>query len=66
MREPQKAICLPLREEAIAWTLSQAQAGDLVLLAGKGDETDQEIGGVRRPFDDREEARKVLQAKGWA
>ncbi|HKK67222.1 MAG TPA: UDP-N-acetylmuramoyl-L-alanyl-D-glutamate--2,6-diaminopimelate ligase, partial [Bacteroidales bacterium] len=42
------------RKEAIkvAWTL--AKPGDLVLIAGKGHETYQEIQGVKHHFDDRE------------
>ena len=42
------------RAEAIAWALSRAKRGDVVLLCGKGHETYQEIGGVRRPMDERE------------
>lgn len=42
------------REQAIGQACSMAQSGDLVLIAGKGHETYQEIKGVRYPFDDRE------------
>jgi UDP-N-acetylmuramoyl-L-alanyl-D-glutamate--2,6-diaminopimelate ligase len=38
-----------------------AQPGDLVLVAGKGHETYQEIDGVRYPFDDRAQLRTHLQ-----
>lgn len=38
--------------------------GDVVLVAGKGHETYQEVGGVRRPFSDVEVARTAL--KEWA
>ncbi|OYD70839.1 UDP-N-acetylmuramoyl-L-alanyl-D-glutamate--2,6-diaminopimelate ligase [Rhodococcus sp. OK302] len=37
-------------EQAVRW----AQPGDVVLVAGKGHETGQEIDGVKHPFDDRE------------
>ena len=37
-----------------------AGEGDVVVLAGKGHETYQEINGVRTHFDDREEAAKWL------
>lgn len=37
-----------------------AQAGDLILVAGKGHEKYQEIKGVRYPFDDLEELKKCL------
>lgn len=40
------------RKQAIEYALSQAQAGDLVLVAGKGHEDYQEIQGVRYLFDD--------------
>lgn len=42
-----------LREEAVARALSMAQKGDVVLIAGKGDEPYQEIEGVKHPFSDR-------------
>ncbi|MFP4055290.1 MAG: UDP-N-acetylmuramoyl-L-alanyl-D-glutamate--2,6-diaminopimelate ligase [Candidatus Brocadiia bacterium] len=48
------------RREAIRKALGFARPGDLVLIAGKGHETYQELDGVRFPFDDREEARRAL------
>jgi UDP-N-acetylmuramoyl-L-alanyl-D-glutamate--2,6-diaminopimelate ligase len=48
------------RGEAIAWALSQARAGDCVLIAGKGHEDYQQIGEKRVEFDDREQARQWL------
>ena len=44
------------REKAITRALALAKEGDIVLLAGKGHETYQEIMGVKHHFDDREEA----------
>jgi len=41
------------RKKAIAYALSNAGAGDVVMIAGKGHETTQEIQGVKYPFDDR-------------
>ncbi|MDH4249425.1 MAG: UDP-N-acetylmuramoyl-L-alanyl-D-glutamate--2,6-diaminopimelate ligase, partial [Deltaproteobacteria bacterium] len=41
------------RREAIVWALENAGAGDMILIAGKGDENYQEIQGVKRPFEDR-------------
>ena len=38
-----------------------AEPGDVVLVAGKGHEQGQEIGGVVLPFDDREVAREALR-----
>ncbi|MBJ6145113.1 UDP-N-acetylmuramoyl-L-alanyl-D-glutamate--2,6-diaminopimelate ligase [Hymenobacter sp. BT559] len=48
------------RRQAIRDAVSLARPGDLVLVAGKGHETYQEIKGVKLPFDDREELRKAL------
>jgi UDP-N-acetylmuramoyl-L-alanyl-D-glutamate--2,6-diaminopimelate ligase len=51
---------LPDRRLAIRTAVSLARTGDLVLVAGKGHETYQEIKGVKLPFDDREELRTAL------
>jgi len=48
------------RREAIAAAIGAAAAGDTVLLAGKGHETDQIIGTERTHLDDREEARVAI------
>ena len=54
------------RAEAVQETVNSAQAGDVILLAGKGHEDYQEIDGVRYPSDDRELARQALAAQGGA
>jgi len=48
------------RQVAIFTAVHQARAGDVILVAGKGHETYQEIAGVRHPFSDREVARAAL------
>ncbi|WP_200880645.1 UDP-N-acetylmuramoyl-L-alanyl-D-glutamate--2,6-diaminopimelate ligase [Porphyromonas gingivicanis] len=48
------------RKEAIRTACRLAQKGDVILVAGKGHETYQEIAGVRHHFDDREELRTAL------
>ncbi|MDH4069570.1 MAG: UDP-N-acetylmuramoyl-L-alanyl-D-glutamate--2,6-diaminopimelate ligase [Ignavibacteria bacterium] len=53
------------RRKAIAQALEGAQAGDVVLIAGKGHETYQIIGDVRTELDDREEVRKFLRDRKW-
>ncbi|MDX6726347.1 MAG: UDP-N-acetylmuramoyl-L-alanyl-D-glutamate--2,6-diaminopimelate ligase, partial [Baekduia sp.] len=52
------------RRAAIERAIGLAGAGDVVVIAGKGHETYQEIaGGVKLPFDDREVAREALRAR---
>jgi UDP-N-acetylmuramoyl-L-alanyl-D-glutamate--2,6-diaminopimelate ligase len=53
----------PDRTRAIALALGEARRGDVVLIAGKGHETYQEIRGVRRPYNDVVVARAAL--KRW-
>ncbi|MBY0346434.1 MAG: UDP-N-acetylmuramoyl-L-alanyl-D-glutamate--2,6-diaminopimelate ligase [Neisseriaceae bacterium] len=48
------------RQAAIEWAISQAHAGDVVLIAGKGHENYQIIGETRLPFSDFEVAKKAL------
>jgi UDP-N-acetylmuramoyl-L-alanyl-D-glutamate--2,6-diaminopimelate ligase len=50
------------RAQAIADLVQSAQAGDVILLAGKGHENYQEIHGLRHPFSDLDEASKALAA----
>ncbi len=49
------------RRAAIAAALEAAGPGDVVLIAGKGHETGQEVAGVVHPFDDREVVRELLR-----
>jgi len=56
-------IVEPDRRLAIRRALEEAQAGDVVVIAGKGHETYQEIGGRRAPFDDVVEARRALSVR---
>jgi UDP-N-acetylmuramoyl-L-alanyl-D-glutamate--2,6-diaminopimelate ligase len=59
----------PDRAAAIALAIGEAAPGDVVLIAGKGHEAVQIIGDETRPFDDRDEARRALEAdreaRGW-
>lgn len=45
------------RREAIKAAVALARPGDIILVAGKGHETYQDVGGVKHHFDDREEVR---------
>ena len=50
------------RREAIYQACSEAQPGDIVLIAGKGHETYQEIKGIKFDFDDRAVLQEAFQA----
>jgi UDP-N-acetylmuramyl tripeptide synthase len=50
------------RAEAIRCAMRLATPADIVLIAGKGHETTQEIAGRRLPFDDLQVARAALEA----
>jgi UDP-N-acetylmuramoyl-L-alanyl-D-glutamate--2,6-diaminopimelate ligase len=52
----------PDRRSAIARALALAEAGDVVVVAGKGHEQGQEVAGEKHPFDDREVVREALRA----
>jgi UDP-N-acetylmuramoyl-L-alanyl-D-glutamate--2,6-diaminopimelate ligase len=52
------------RRAAIAEALRRANPGDVVLVAGKGHETEQVIAGVAHPFDDRAAIRELLAVGG--
>lgn len=51
--QKRKALRIADRREAIRTACMLARAGDIILVAGKGHETYQEIEGVKHPFDDR-------------
>lgn len=56
-------IVMPDRREAILAAITLAEEDDIVLIAGKGHEDYQIIGGKRFPFDDRVVARKALASR---
>lgn len=59
--EKNRVPAIPDRAEAIRTAWLMAQPGDIVLVAGKGHETYQEIQGVRHHFDDREAVRNLFE-----
>jgi len=59
-------FCIADRAQAIAAAFAHAQAGDTVLLAGKGHEQSIIIGREKLPWDDRQEARRQLRTMQWA
>jgi UDP-N-acetylmuramoyl-L-alanyl-D-glutamate--2,6-diaminopimelate ligase len=63
VRQATELIIEPDRDAAIGIAIAQANAGDVVLIAGKGHEATQTIGDLTIPFDDREVARRHLEAR---
>jgi len=66
LARPEAAQVQPDRAAAIAETIAQADAADVVLIAGKGHEDYQEIAGRRLPFSDRVQAEAALRARSAA
>ena len=60
-----KYLIEPDREKAIGLAMDEAQAGDIVLLAGKGHENYQILADRTLEFDDREMARRALRERGF-
>ena len=63
LSDEQKSLTVRItdRRQAIKTAVMIAHRGDIILVAGKGHETYQEVNGVRSHFDDREELRKNLE-----
>jgi UDP-N-acetylmuramoyl-L-alanyl-D-glutamate--2,6-diaminopimelate ligase len=55
-----KKLSITDRKEAIKTACALAAKGDIILLAGKGHETYQEINGKKLPFDDRKILEEML------
>lgn len=55
-----KYVVIENRREAIRYALTHARKNDVVVLAGKGHETYQEINGVKYPFDEKVVVRELL------
>ncbi|MBF0295884.1 MAG: UDP-N-acetylmuramoyl-L-alanyl-D-glutamate--2,6-diaminopimelate ligase [Magnetococcales bacterium] len=58
-------VQIPSRDEAIAHALAHAMPGDVVLIAGKGHETEQITATGSHPFDDAQTARRHLARMGF-
>jgi UDP-N-acetylmuramyl tripeptide synthase len=63
---PQPHLVEADRARAIELAVSQADSADVILVAGKGHETYQEIGGKRLPFSDAAVARAALARRSGA
>ena len=53
----------PRRRRAIRHAVASAEPGEVVLIAGRGHETHQTVGGKRRPLSDRKEAEAALRER---
>ncbi|MCE0768606.1 UDP-N-acetylmuramoyl-L-alanyl-D-glutamate--2,6-diaminopimelate ligase [Pseudonocardia kujensis] len=64
--EPARGDILEIgdRRAAIAAAVEVAKPGDVVVVAGKGHETGQEVHGVKHPFDDVDELAAAIRAAG--
>ena len=56
-----KFIEIPDRKEAITYSITHAEPGDMIAIIGKGHENYQEINGVRYPFLDRAVVEEVVK-----
>lgn len=63
MRRKDKILKVANRKEAIARALDMAQNGEAVVILGKGDETYQEIKGVKHPFSDKQVVSELVAAR---
>ena len=63
VEEHRKIIKITNRQEAIATAKHLCEPKDILLIAGKGHETYQEIDGVKYPFDDFKMAQEIFLSK---
>ena len=56
-----KYVTIVDRIEAIKYAINMANKNDIIVLAGKGHETYQEINGKKYPFDEREIIKKLMK-----
>ena len=59
-REKNAYVVIEDRRKAIRYAMDKAEKNDIIVLAGKGHETYQEIRGVKYPLDEREEVSAYL------
>lgn len=58
--EMKKVLCITDRKQAIKTAIMMANAGDVILIAGKGHEDYQDVKGVKHHFDDREVVKEFI------
>ncbi len=59
-QQQQRVTVIADRADAIRKTIQAASVSDIIVIAGKGHETYQEVNGVRHAFDDREHVQQAL------
>ena len=57
-------VVIENRREAIRYAMQMGKPGDVIVLAGKGHETYQDIGGQKLPFDEKVVVRELLREMG--
>ena len=57
-------VVVPDRKKALEYALDVLQKGDVLLVAGKGGETTQEIMGIKYPFNDHDNIKELMARKG--
>lgn len=62
--DQRKVLIIADRKEAIKTATTMSKNGDIILIAGKGHETYQEIKGVKYPFDDKEIVKEMFDLLG--
>lgn len=60
MADPDRPYVIPSREAAIERAIALCHSGDVVVIAGKGHETEQEIAGKKYHFSDREVVARII------
>ncbi|EAI4078180.1 UDP-N-acetylmuramoyl-L-alanyl-D-glutamate--2,6-diaminopimelate ligase [Campylobacter coli] len=63
-QNPDKALMIKDRKEAINKALKLKEKDDLVVILGKGDENTQEIKGIKHPFSDKAIVNEILKNQG--
>jgi len=63
INEPDKVLVIRDRAEAISYAIANAKHGDVVLVAGKGHETYQDVAGTKLIFSDANHVRLALQER---
>ncbi len=63
VEEKEKIVTIVDRKEAIERAIAEMEPDEALLVLGKGDETWQEVGGTKIPFDDRKVIREILSRR---